>query len=160
MIDIIEKEPHESLSAFGRSYVLYPTYMVKDGKERFMFNRREPLDKREKRTDEERKNFLISTGGKYFVFHSQFTDPFEMIADIAKQKHSFTYKEIERVVKIESGGLFVDFHGNRRELSAAFFYRIYDEAMAAEIKELVEMIFAKDYEAVTKKLQSRKAADI
>lgn len=35
------------------------------------------------------------------------------------------------------GAGFVDFHGNRNEVSAAFYYRIYDMEMLGRLKESV-----------------------
>ena len=156
MIEIIEKEPYYDESPYTGNCWMYPTYMVKDGKELFMFNRRVPDDSWVKRDDEARKKFLIENDGKYFIFYSSgYADPFEMIRTIAERKHSFTENNIDKIVTPFSKGGIFDFHGNRREVSAGFFFRIYDEDMAAEIKDYVGMIMRKEYEAVCARIQNR-----
>ena len=43
MIKIIEKEPYKNFDNWNnRECLMYPTMMIKDGKEHFIFNRREP----------------------------------------------------------------------------------------------------------------------
>ena len=44
MIEFIEKEPYYDYSTFTGQCYMYPTFMVKDGKEYFMFNRLDPDD--------------------------------------------------------------------------------------------------------------------
>lgn len=148
MIEIIEKEPYFDDSPFTGQCYMHPTYMVKDGKEYFMFNRREPDDSWKLRDNEERKAFLIANDGKYFVFHGFYNDPFEMLKEIAKRKHTFTESEENNYYgSIEKSG-YLDFHGNRREVSAAFHYRIYDPEMAEKIKEAVHHIHRKEWDKV------------
>lgn len=156
-IEFIEKEPYESYDRFNhRDSLLYPNYMVKDGKEHFMFNRRVPDDKWARRGEEGRKQLLTENGGKYFVFHSAFTDPFEMLLDIAQRRHHFSDPDSLYIGSLEKTGHF-DFLGNRKELSAAYHYRIYNADMVAEIKEVVDMLKREEYEAVCKKLEERAA---
>lgn len=148
MIEIVEKERYFDDSAFTGQCFMYPTYMVKDGKEYFMFNRREPDDPWKLRENDERKAFLISNGGKYFKFHGFYDDPFEMLKEICERRHTFTDPEKENYFgSLEEHG-FIDFHGNRREVSAAFHYRIYDPEMAREIQEIVRLIHRKEWSAL------------
>ena len=148
MIEIIEKEPYYDDSPFTGQCYMHPTYMVKDGKEYFMFNRREPDDSWKLQENEERKAFLIANDGKYLKFYGIYNDPFEMIKEIAQRKHTFTEPEAENYrCSFEKNG-FIDFHGNLRELSAAFFYRIYDLEMAEKIKEAVHHIHRKEWDEV------------
>ncbi len=42
------------------------------------------------------------------------------------------------------GARFVDFHGNRNEVSAAFHYRIYDDELLERIKEAADPIIKID----------------
>lgn len=145
MIKIIEKERCFDDSSLTGQCFLYPTYMVKDGKEYFMFNRREPDDPWKLRENEERKVFLISNGGRYFKIHGFYDDPFEMLKEISDRKHTFTEPEEENYIgSLEKNG-FIDFHGNRVEVSAAFHYRIYDKKMAKEIREIVCLIHRKEW---------------
>ena len=95
MIEIVEKERYFEDSAFTGQCFMYPTYMVKDGKEYFMFNRREPDDPWKLRENEERKALLISNNGKYFKFHGFYDDPFEMLKEICERRHTFTETEEE-----------------------------------------------------------------
>ena len=135
-IQIIEKEPYFYQSPYSGNCYMYPTYMVKDGKEFFMFNRREPDDSWELRKNDERKNHLLSTGGAYFKFNGFYDDPIEMLAKIVERKHHFTDPKSVWWSDFERNG-FVDFHGNRCEVSAAFHYRIYDRGLAAKIEKAV-----------------------
>lgn len=145
MIQIIEKAPHRDESPFIGSCNLYPTYMVKDGREYFMFNRREPDDRWRLEANETRKTFLIANDGAYFKFNGFYDDPMAMLAEVARRKHHFTDPENMYYCSIEECG-YIDFHGNRREVSAAFHYRIYDPVLAARVQRAVERINREDWE--------------
>lgn len=148
MIEIIEKEPYFNNSPFTGDCYMYPTYMVKDGKEYFMFNRRKPDDPWKLQANEDRKAFLIANDGKYFVFHGFYSDPFEMLKMIASRKLTFTESEEKNYYgSFEKDG-YMSFHGNLREVSAAFHYRIYDREMAEKIKEAVHHIHKKEFDKV------------
>lgn len=148
MIEIFEKERYYDDSPFTGQCYMYPTFMRKDGKEVFMFNRREPDDSWKLRENEERKAFLIAHDGKYFKFNGFYDDPFEMLKEMAERRHTFTESEEKNYwCSFEENG-FIDFHGNRREVSAAFHYRIYDPEMAQKIKEAVHHIHRKEWDAV------------
>ena len=127
---------------------MYPTYMIKDGKELFMFNRREPDSSWKLQENEERKAFLIANDGKFFKFHGFYDDPFEMLKKIAERKHTFTEPEEKNYLCDFDRCGFIDFHGNLREVSAAFHYRIYDYEMAQRIKEAVHHIHRKEWHLV------------
>ena len=148
MIEIFEKERYCDDSPFTGQCYMYPTFMRKDGKEVFMFNRREPDDSWKLRENEERKAFLIAHDVKYFKFNGFYDDPFEMLKEMAERRHTFTEPEEKNYwCSFEENG-FIDFHGNRREVSAAFHYRIYDPEMAQKIKEAVHHIHRKEWDAV------------
>ena len=148
MIEIIEKEPYFNDSPFTGDCYMYPTYMVKDGKEYFMFNRREPDSHWKLQANEDRKAFLLANDGKYFVFHGFYNDPFEMLKEIAREQYTFTESEENNYYgSIEKSG-YLDFHGNLCEVSAAFHYRIYDREMAEKIKEVVHHIHKKEFDKV------------
>lgn len=69
-----------------------------------------------------------------------YDDPMDMIAEMKARKHTFTEPDdlfIDRRGHKCYGEGFVDFHGNRREVSAAFHYRIYDEALLEKIHTAV-----------------------
>ncbi|WP_191396143.1 hypothetical protein [Flavonifractor sp. An306] len=140
MIEFIEKEPYYDDSMFTGRCNMYPTFMVKDGKEYFMFNRRAPDDSWRLQENEERKKFLASKGGAYFKIFGYYDDPMAMIDEIRERKHTFTNPDdlfADCRGHDGCGEGFVDFHGNRREVSAAFYYRIYDEALLEKIRTAV-----------------------
>ena len=146
-IQFIEKEPRFSDSPYSGKSWLYPTYMVKDGKEFFVFNRRDPDSSWNLDANEARKQHLLSTDGAYFRFHGPRDNPLDMLADVVAEKHHFTTPESMYYCSIESNG-FLDFHGNRREVSAAFHYRIYDVALAEKVQAAVEKINQESWEEV------------
>lgn len=111
----------------------------KDGKEYFMFNRREPDDKWKLEENEAHKKQLIETNGKYFTFNGFYKNPIEMLKEIIKRKHHFTTPKEMYYGDIKERA-YLDFHGNRKEVSAAFHYRIYDELLATQIQNIVECI--------------------
>lgn len=151
MIEIIEKEPYYDNSMFTGQCQMYPTYMLKDGKEFFMFNRREPDDKWRLAENEERKRQLIENDGAFFMFHGYYENPMDMLKEIAKRQHSFTEPDNVFYTTIENEGV-LDFHGNRREVSAAFFYRIYDTAMVEKVQAVVDLINHKEWDKALMRL--------
>lgn len=155
MIKFIEKERYYDGSPFVGGCFYYPTYMIKNKKEYFVFNRREPDEKYNLEENEARKQQLIQTNGKYFKFNSFYENPIEMLNEIIERKHNFTDPENMYYCGIEKSG-FLDFHGNRKEVSAAFHYRIYDEKLASQIIKIVECINNKKWieaETIMKKLK-------
>lgn len=150
MIQFIEKEPWKNPSPFtGQTYA--PNYMVKDGIEYFVKNRivhgtgdtgfeKQAVNMSGDKL-EAAKAFLTRNGGQYFKFHGIYDDPFEMLEEMAARGHTFRDPEdlFDDCRGIEGYGAgFVDFHGNRNEVSAAFHYRIYDMEMAERIKEALK----------------------
>ena len=139
MIEIIEKERYFDESPYTGRCFMYPTYMAKDGKEYFMFNRREPQPSYKDAEDESIKNFLIATNGRYFKFYGYKDDPLEMLKIAAERKHHFTDQENLWLGNFEKNG-YIDFHGNFWEISAAFHYRIYDAELIEEIKTAISSL--------------------
>lgn len=139
MIEFIEKERYFDDSPFTGQCYMYPTYMVKDGKEHFVFNRREPDAKYNLKENETRKAFLTANDGKYFKFNGFYDDPFEMLKEVARRKHHFTEPGSMYYGGIERSG-YLDFHGNRKEVSAAFHYRIYDAELARKIQAVAKLL--------------------
>lgn len=139
MVEFIEKERYYDDSTFTGQCWMYPTFMVKDGIEYFMWNRREPDDSWKLKERESQKAELLANDGAYFHFHGIYADPFEMLAEMEHRGHTFTEPDNLFVDCRERGG-FVDFHGNRNEVSAAFHYRIYDKALIERIRTAVAPI--------------------
>lgn len=146
MIEFFEKERYYDDSIFTGQCWMYPVFMLKDGKEYFVQNRREPDDSWKQEELYDRKAELLANNGAYFRFHGFYADPLEMLKEMAERGHTFT--EPDRLfVDCRSpksyGEGFVDFHGNRNEVSAAFHYRIYDAALLEKIKEAAAPIIKK-----------------
>lgn len=147
MIGFIEKEPWYDDSLFIGGCYMYPNFMVKDGKELFMFNRRFPQARYEDAEDEARKKQLISTDGKYFKFHSYKDDPLELLKIAADRRHTFCDPESLWWSDYDKNG-YMDFHGNFREVSAAFYYRIYDAELIERIRAATQHLIQKEWNQV------------
>lgn len=138
MIEIVEKTGWLDRSPFTGDCMMYPIFMFKDGKEYFVVNRREPDESWKEKEREAQIAELLANGGAYFHFHGLYADPFEMLKEMAERGHTFCdpdklFDDCRDNPGYGSG--FVDFHGNRNEVSAAFHYRIYDAALLEKIKE-------------------------
>ena len=149
MIEFIEKERYYDDSAFTGQCWMYPTFMVKDGIEYFMWNRREPDDSWKIKEREGQKAELLANDGAYFHFHGIYADPFDMLTEMEQRGHTFTEPDnlfVDCCENPKRGGGFVDFHGNRNEVSAAFHYRIYDMALIERIRTAVTRIIERSRE--------------
>lgn len=146
MIKIIEKEPYKNFDNWNnRECLMYPTMMIKDGKEYFVFNRREPDTEYQEQQNKKRIEKLKQSDGKYTIFYGAFENPFEMLREIIKEKDviitNSQYIFDSRMQNEES----VDFHGNRENYSSAFMYRIYDKNLENDLKEIVKHINKKEW---------------
>ena len=87
MIKIIEKEPYKNFDNWNnRECLMYPTMMIKDGKEHFIFNRREQDAEYQEKENQKRIEILKRTDGKYTMFYGKYENPFEMLREIIKEK--------------------------------------------------------------------------
>lgn len=146
MIEFFEKERYYDDSCFTGQCWMYPVFMLKDGREYFVQNRREPDDNWKKEDLERRKAELLANDGAYFRFHGFYSDPLEMLAEIEKRGHTFTEPNslfVDCRSSKSYGEGFVDFHGNLNEVSAAFHYRIYDMDFLNAVKEAARKIAGK-----------------
>jgi hypothetical protein len=122
--------------------------MIKDGAEYFIANM--SIEGGNHSPDYSRREMdgykaqPIQTNGKYFKFYDGTGnyDPEAMLADIAKRGHTFTEPDqlFFKSSKGHYGAGFIDFHGNQREISAAFFHRIFDQEYASKLKEQARKI--------------------
>jgi hypothetical protein len=119
--------------------------MIKDGVEYFVHNR--PISEGCYSPEyhlwesEHCKAILSENGGSHFKFHGIYENPEEMIAEMLERGHTFVEpKEIFQEVTSHSEGSFVDFSGNRNEVSAAFCYRIYDCELIEKLRAMVQPI--------------------
>lgn len=143
MIEIVEKAGWFDRSPFTGNCMMYPIFMLKDGKEYFVVNRREPNESWKEKEREAQIAELLANDGAYFHFYGLYADPFEMLKEMAERGHTFCdpdklFDDCRDNPGYGSG--FVDFHGNRNEVSAAFHYRIYDAALLEKIKETAEPV--------------------
>ena len=144
VITFIEKEPFDSSVVPERNLRLIPVFMIKNGVEFFVINRRAdaPLNSNSLWAIQENdrynlaKSMLLSNGGKFYKLHGVYTDPFELVKTI--KKHGFTFTKPEeafhRCDDERYGAGFTEFQGNINETSMCFHYRIYDEEMVRQLK--------------------------
>ena len=143
-IQFVEKEAWPNSEPFTGGCDMYPIYMIKDGVEHFMFNRRSDESAYESERDKACKAQLLANGGMFFRFYGPVDTPYEYLRYVIERHHSFekfSHKEVEWF----DDGKFCDFHGNLKEVSAAFMYRIYDKELAANIEKVVGLIHHKKY---------------
>lgn len=153
-ISFIEKEPWYDDSPFVGKCWMFPTYMVKDGKEYFVFNRRDPDDSWKLKENEARKKQLIETNGAFMTFYGFEASPIDYLRYVISKKRHFTYpRDMFRYGTIEKDG-FLDFNGNLEEVSASFHYRIYDEKLASAVQKVVRLINSNKYEEAAEELEA------
>ena len=154
MIKFIEKEPYEATDRFnGERCLMYPNYMVKDGKEYFIMNRRVSQSSQEDYELNRRIEELKSNNGVYTRFYGFYYKPTELLSKIIERNHSFQYPT-DKVEKLFDSSLvpnydICDFHGDLNEVSAAFKYRIYDTEYVEKLKTVVKYILNKEWEKAT-----------
>ncbi len=134
------------ISRCSRSVEYTPVYAILDGTKKLVRNISHTLsgdiyawmeydDKKSVKEVEEAKNNLMKHDGKYITFHASNDNPFEFLNWIKKNNYTL---EVVRDFFIKSeNGDFTDFHGNSCECSCSFYYRIYDDAMLNELKDIV-----------------------
>ena len=151
MIEFIEKEPYKSYDHWNiNDCLMYPNFMIKDGKEFFIMNRRVPQPKYK---DEEIQQFirqLKENNGIYVTFYGSDKNPIDMLKSMVERQFSFV-EPTELFEKSESND-FVDFCGNFNEVAAAFRYRIYDITMLKDIRKIVSLINNKEWEKANEKI--------
>jgi len=160
MITFFEKPSFETSVAFSKM-VLVPVFMVKDGTEYFVKNRTISGGSFSPefylREIEAIKGQLLSANGVYFKLHGVHDNPLDMLREMEKRKHSFDNPNLNRLFADYGseayGAGFVDFGGNRSEVSAAFQYRIYDKAFAEELRAQVKKLISSGKSLKRKKLR-------
>lgn len=84
---------------------------------------------------------LANNDGKYFCFYCFKNNLFEFLDMVDESKS--TYQD----AKFDVCGDWVDFHGNLRERSCAFMYRIYDMTLFDQLRKRLPKIKVRDLEA-------------
>lgn len=108
MIEFIEKEPFESYDNWNDcKSLLYPNVMIKDGKEYFIKNRREPHEIRYHTDIPEIIQQLKENNGTYATFYSNNRVIWDFLDYIIKHHYSFdkTFNELKEY----KDGNFTDF---------------------------------------------------
>lgn len=153
MLKFIEKEAYKSYDNWNMNYCLmYPNFMIKDGKEFFIINRRVPQPKYK---NDEIKGFieqLKGNDGKYVTFYGFYKNPMDMLKNIVERQHSFV--ESTELFEKSDAKDFVDFSGNLNEVSAAFRYRIYDAEILKNIKRITSLINNKEFEKANSEINN------
>ena len=141
MIKFIEKEPYKNYDNWNeRECLMYPNVMIKEGKEYFVFNRREPDQEYKKMKNQKILNKLKETDGKYTIFYGDFENPFEMLKDIIVNKHLIISNKDIIFDKTMTDEESIDFHGNRDVYASAFMYRIFDKDLEKDLRAIVTLI--------------------
>lgn len=151
MIKFIEKKPFKSYDHWNMNdCLMYPNFMIKDGKEFFIMNRRVPQPKYKDNEIQEHIKQLKENNGAYITFYGANKNPIDMLKDIVERQFSFI--EPTELFKESESNDFVDFNGNLNEVSAAFMYRIYDTKILKDIKEIASLINNKEWEKANEKI--------
>ena len=146
MIKFVEKQDEGRWGYGGERYYV-PVYMVKDGQELFVRNRvvasrglfaQCDISESQRKIDLIKKQ-LLENCGKFFKNNGEFDNPLDMLDKIAEKGWNFCKADdLYRDMRKENGC--VDFHGNVKEYSYAFSYRIYDKDTMLAIMEKVAKI--------------------
>ena len=156
MIEIIEKEPYKSFDNWNeRECLMCPVFMIKDDKEYFVLNRREPSDDYRNKENQKRIEKLKQTNGKYTIFYGEFENPFEMLKEIIQKMDLIITNSDSIFDKQMTNEDSVDFHGNRQNYSSAFMYRLFDKELENDLKEIVTLINKKEWDKADIKLQEK-----
>lgn len=120
-----------------------PIYMIKDGVQHFISNLvkvtmyKDAYDnyhyENSIQTIEKHKQQLLDNGGQYITFYAEYNNPLDFIQWVKENDYTF---EIHGELFYKCDG-FTDFHGNLKEYSAAFHYRIYDQTMLQKLRDEV-----------------------
>lgn len=159
-ITFVEKDSFETqpLPFSTKGVTLIPVFMNKGGKEYFVYNRKPSVgdpdslyNKQQNDVLDAMKLMLCNNGGRYAKSsYGKFDCPYELIQYVKDKKCQFISGE-HKFNHIETlfsdcrgvdgyGEGFVDFGGNIRQVSCAFSFRIYDNEMVRELKELVRKL--------------------
>ena len=151
-IVFIEKEPVWDNRIFVGKCWLIPVFMLKDGKEYIVFNKRDNDPEYRRQEAEKKLAQLAQNEGRYYKHHGFYEDPLRMLGEIIARKHTFNDVCNTFTCTFEEDG-YIDFRGNRVEVSAAFGYRIYDASLFDRIKDIVNLIKKHKYCEAAKLLQ-------
>lgn len=145
-IEFIKGDTRVSDYGLSSTAELTPLYAIINGKKCFVRNFVNNVNPRQygwaeyerKKSEmevERAKESLIAHDGKYITFRSLYDNPLDFLNWIKKEGYTL---EMHGEFFFESSNKdFTDFHGNAKEYSCAFMYRIYDEELLNQLKEVV-----------------------
>lgn len=143
-IKFIEKEKYVADYGISSTGEYTPIYMIKNDKEYFVGNIVRKLDyydgfdkydyENRIKQIEKIKETLLNNNGDYFKQYCRCDNPFDFINWIKENKYTFEiHGELFR-----KGKTFTDFHGNLKQYSSAFNYRIYNDDIVNQLENLVK----------------------
>lgn len=125
---------------------LTPVYFEKDGKQNFVCNLVTKHEKRQYEVENSRREIedyfrqLNTNDGRYFAFYSIDKDVFSFLDWVKDKGYHF-----EHFAGFYIAPDFDEFHGNLKEYSAAFNYRIYDKELTQELMKRLPNLEIKDF---------------
>lgn len=146
----------KELKSFKYEYThIYPNVMIKDGKEYFIINRVVPFESKERKENYERIiDVLKKSNGIFTIFYGVYTNPFDMLQDICQEKHKIRGKSKDIFTFNEDGS--IDFKGDRDIYTSMFMYKIYDQKLVEDLKEIVKLINNKEWDKAVIEIVERK----
>ena len=151
-IKFIEKDPYVSTEGSIKMRLLFPNYMVKDGVEYFMFNRFFFEDNFDEYQREGILLQLLNNDGMFFRFFGRKDNPLVYLWSVVKGQCTFApYNKIPGIKRNPKDGR-LDFYVILRDMSASFYYRIYDEELAMLVETVFNLIKDNKYDEAFDKL--------
>ena len=123
-----------------------PVYFEYNGKKHFVINKNVTSKYKEERSQERIDAFqkqLEASDGRFLCFYGN-PDIREFLKTVKTKGYTFEHFT-KLAVHGSPYGLFYEFHGNLRECSYAFHYRIYDRRMFARLRKTLAGLTFKDY---------------
>ena len=135
------------LNFCGERFECTPIYVLMNGSKRFVANTKRFLSDEEdasawyfnnksKSEAETLKKNLMKHDGKYITFHAPDDDPFIFLTFV--KENDYIIESARNFFAESEDGDFTDFHGKIGIHHGSFRYRIYDEVMLRELKEVVD----------------------
>lgn len=132
MIKIIEEKPLRTEDGD----CIHPIMMLKEGKEIFITNRNTIFN-----SDIDRRiDVAKRSDGKFTIIYGIYDNPFDMLQDNVEKKQYIREDMKEIFDNSEAEDDFMDFTGCTFPAYSIFNYRIFDDRLLQDIKEIVELI--------------------
>jgi len=129
MINFIEKETYYGEYGMAGNANFTPIYFKVGDREHFLRNK---INNNEEISLQELKKDLERNDCKFVRFYGAEKSPISFLEYVKKNKYTL---QIHGELFLKSK-TFTDFHGNLKEISSAFMFRIYDEQFLDELKRI------------------------